>query len=410
MSRLKVLMFGWELAPVLSGGLGVVCRDLTEALSIKDIEVTFVIPKLPQKIYVDNFKLINASLYTISKENWKTIYVESMLHPYDNYICPDGTIKIGCNDKFDSEIYGANLISEVERFAIVTSEIVKDIQCDIIHVHDWMTAMAGIQAKKMLNKPLIMHVHSTEFDRTNNNPSPLILNYEKLGLENADKIIAISEYVKNLLIEKYSLPSEKIEVVHNAISHDKTDGLSESPFPNDRIVLFLARLSIQKGADYLLKAAQKVLQIKKNVKFVIVGKGPMLKTLIDLALNLGIADNVIFTGALSHEEVDKAYKLADLFVMPSVSEPFGLTCLESIKNGTPVIISKQSGVSEVVKNCLKVDYWDIDLMASKILSVLEHESLRDSLSENGKFDLASLTWDKQADKVITIYQNLIYKS
>jgi len=409
MSRLKVLMFGWELAPVLSGGLGVVCRDLTDALSLKDIEVTFVIPKLPQQINVNNFKLINASLYKISEESWKTIYVESSLLPYQDYICPDGTIKINCHDKFDTDLYGVNLISEVERFALVTSEIVKNISCDIIHCHDWMTSIAGIQAKKILNKPLVIHIHSTEYDRTAGWPNPLILNYEKLGLKMADMVIAISEYTKNMLIEKYNVPSEKIEVVHNAINSEVNSSFTEKSDSNDKIVLFLARLSIQKGADYLLKAAQKVLQVKKNVKFVIVGKGPMLKTLINLAITLDISDNVIFTGALSHEEVDKAYRFADLFVMPSVSEPFGLTCLESIKNGTPVIISKQSGVSEVVKNCLKVDYWDIDMLASKIISVLNHESLSDSLSTNAYYDLRSLTWDKQADKVIAIYQKLISK-
>jgi len=409
MSRLKVLMFGWELAPVLSGGLGVVCRDLTDALSVKDVEVTFIIPKLPQKVTVDNFKLINASLYKISKEKWKTIFIESMMLPYQDYFCADGEVKFNCQEKFDNDLYGVNLISEVERFALITSEIVKDIDCDIIHVHDWMTSIAGIQAKKILNKPLVMHIHSTEFDRTAGWPNTMILNYEKLGLINSDLIIAISEYTKNILIDKYKIPSEKIEVVHNAINSTINIGLQEKEFTKEKIVLFLARLSIQKGADYLLKAAQKVLQNKKNVKFVIVGKGPMLKTLINLAISLDITDNVIFTGALSHEEVDKAYSFADLFVMPSVSEPFGLTCLEAIKNGTPVIISKQSGVSEVVKNCLKVDYWDVDALASKIISVLDHDSLSQSLSENGFYDLRSLTWDKQADKVIAIYQKLITK-
>jgi glycosyltransferase involved in cell wall biosynthesis len=376
---------------------------------LKDIDVTFIIPKLPQQIDVNNFKLINASLYKISKEKWKTIYIESNLLPYQDYICPDGEVKINCQDKFDSDLYGVNLISEVERFALIASEIVKDIDCDIIHVHDWMTGIAGIQAKKILKKPLVMHIHSTEYDRTAGWPNLMILNYEKVGLQNADLIIAISEYTKNILIDRYSIPSDKIEVVHNAINPKINSGLMEKTISNDKIVLFLARLSIQKGADFLLKAAQKVLQIKRNVKFVIVGKGPMLKTLINLAISLDISDNVIFTGALSHEDVDKAYRYADLFVMPSVSEPFGLTCLEAIKNGTPVIISKQSGVSEVVKNCLKVDYWDIDMMASKIISVLNHDSLSESLSENGYFDLRGLTWDKQADKVIAIYQKLISK-
>jgi len=402
-------MFGWELAPVISGGLGVVCRELTDTLSLKDVDVTFVVPKLPQEINLNNFKLINASNFHVSQKDWKSIVIESNLVPYqEDFAIQNYKYGEYCNYRFDNELYGMNLISEVERYAIIAREIAKNNPCDIIHAHDWMTALAAIEAKKINKKPMILHVHSTEYDRTAGWPNPIIANYEKIGLNAADRVIAVSEYTKNILIDKYQINPNKISIVHNGINNKglgvEVEKKEES---REKIVLFLARLSIQKGADYLLKAAKKVLAYKKNVKFVIVGKGPMLKTLIDLAFNLGISDNVIFTGALSHNEVDKAYRHADLFVMPSISEPFGLTCLESIRNGTPVIISKQSGVSEVLNNCLKVDYWDIDLMASKIISILNHESLKSTLTENGYHDLKQLTWDKQADKVIQIYQDML---
>jgi len=410
MSKIKVLMFGWELAPVITGGLGVVCRDLTDALTLKDVDITFVIPKLPQEIVLDNFKIINASNYRLSQKQWKSIAIESCLIPYQDefsWLNIENAKNHIINNKFDTELYGMNLISEVERYTIIAREISKKIECDIIHAHDWMTALAAIEAKKVLHKPFILHIHSTEYDRTAGWPNPMIINYEKIGLNSADKIIAISQYSKNILIEKFKINPDKIVIVHNAINKPFDMKNDEKDDNKEKIVLFLARLSVQKGADYLLKAAQKVLTVKKNVKFVIVGKGPMLKTLIDLAFTLGINDNVIFTGALSHEQVDNAYKQADLFVMPSVSEPFGLTCLEAIKNGTPVIISKQSGVSEVINNCLKVDYWDTDMMASKIISILNHESLRNTLTENGLNELKELTWEKQADKVIRIYQEFV---
>lgn len=407
MSSLKVLTFGWELAPVLSGGLGVVCRDLTDALVSKDISVTFVVPKLPYTFLHTGFSLINASDVALDDATFNKLAIISTLDPY--LTNANSSYCINQKFRYDPELYGVNLMHDVECYALTAASLAAKVEHDLIHAHDWMTGIAAIKAKQISGKPIVFHVHSTEYDRTANNPHPLILEYEKSALLAADKIIAISEYTKKIIIEKFKIDPQKISVIYNAINTKPEDYKTyrESRKSNEKMVLFLARLTIQKGADYLLKAAQKVIQKRKNVKFVIVGKGPMLSKLIDMSFELGIADKVIFAGSMAHNEVDRAYKEADLFVMPSVSEPFGLTCLEAIKNGTPVLISKQSGASEVIKNALKVDFWDTDDMASKILSVLEHSSLSDSLQDNGYYDLRKLTWSGQADKVIAIYQQVL---
>lgn len=405
MNPLRILTFGWELAPILSGGLGVVCRDLTDALVKKGHKVTFVVPKLPEHLEGQGFALINASNYDLPENVTSLIRMDAKLAPYASVI--KNTNTINPKFKYDNELYGVNLLDEVERYAYTASLVAKDVPHDIIHAHDWMTGIAALRAKEVSGKPVFFHVHSTEYDRTANNPNPLILDYEKLALDGADQIIAISAYTKKIVVEKYHINPNKIAIVHNAI--DTSDMNPEEALSEDRakMVLFLARLTIQKGADYLLKAAQKVLSKKKNVKFVFVGKGPMLNRLVDMAFELGISENVVFAGSMDHTQVDHAYRQASLFVMPSVSEPFGLTCLEAIKNGTPVLISKQSGASEVIKNALKVDFWNVDEMASKILSVLDNDSLAETLSQNGFYDLKKLTWDTQADKVVEIYLNLL---
>lgn len=407
MGVLKVLTFGWEMAPIMNGGLGVVCKDLTTSLASKGVDVTFVVPKIPFEVKCNTFKLINASEYDITLEEYKKIKIDSVLAPYIS-ISNSSFIKSSKKFNNDNELYGYNLLAEVQRYALIAAKIALNSDADIIHAHDWMTAYAGIEAKKVMRKPLIFHVHSTEYDRSAFNPHPLILGYETAALNYANKIIAVSQYTKNILINKYGIEPSKITVVHNAVNNEPTNYQASSYKSNkEKIVLFLARMSVQKGADYLLRAAQKVISKKKNVKFFFVGSGPMLNKLVEMSFDLGINDNVVFTGALNYDEVDKAYKHADLFVMPSVSEPFGLTPLEAMKNGTPVIISKQSGVSEVIKNCLKVDFWDVDEMASKILSILYNDTLSESLKTNGYHDINQLTWSTQADKVIEVYQEVL---
>ncbi|HLD03196.1 MAG TPA: glycosyltransferase family 4 protein [Candidatus Dojkabacteria bacterium] len=413
MKALKILMLGWEYAPVISGGLGIVCRALTDSLVRKGMAVTFVVPKLPGNVKIEQANLVDASIVSLDdlKNSLKIHSVTTLLTPYlayGDYANLWNLRKHAGKLDLEYEIYGPNLFEEMKAYSLRVIKIAAFGTFDVIHAHDWMTFDAGIKLKKLFNIPLIVHVHSTEYDRTGNNPNSAIREFELRGLLAADKIIALSEFNKNKIVEHYGIDPKKIVIVHNAIEKEGQN-FSETAekFTNsEKMVLFLARLSVQKGGDYLLRAAQKVLNAMPNIRFVFVGKGNMLEQLINLSIDLGISDKVTFAGALNHDQVDKMYRNADLFVMPSTSEPFGITTLEAIKNGAPVLISKQSGVSEVLKNALKVDFWDIDEMANKILAVLGHESLQETLVENGYHDLEKLNWDTQADLVIEQYNAL----
>lgn len=407
---LKVLMLGWELAPIVYGGLGVVCRSITERLIRSGIQVTYVIPKLPVSVEIPNLNLINASSVTLDEKMFKQLTVNSTLSPYINnerYLQFLHFIRKNHLGGQDDDVYGMDLFSEVERYSYRVRELVSLSDFDVIHAHDWMTFKAAVFAKEISGKPLIVHVHATEHDRSAGNPNPAVLEYEQFGLDNADKIIAVSGYTKNRIIDNYKIPASKISVVHNAIERDEKHQKAETTKPDvTPMVLFLGRLTIAKGADHLLQAADKVVSVVPDAKFVFVGKGEMIKELIDMSIDLGISQNVVFTGWLSHTQVDEAYRSADLFVMPSITEPFGLTALEAMRNGTPVLISRQSGVSEVIQNCLKVDFWDIDGMANKILSVLRYLPLQETLRENGHYDVNHISWESQTNKIIDIYNEL----
>jgi len=269
-----------------------------------------------------------------------------------------------------------------------------------------MTFKSGINAKKIKNKPLIVHVHSTEFDRTGgHHVNEYVYNIEKEGIANADLVIAVSNFTKNQILQHYEVNPDKIRVVHNAVDHNNTPVFNITKY--DKIVLFLGRITLQKGPEYFLFAAKKVLEHDPNVKFIIAGSGDMEAFIIEKTAELGISKNVLFAGFLQGQDVDKAYKMADLYVMPSVSEPFGITALESIRNGTPVLISNQSGVSEVIKHCLKADFWDVDDIASKILAALRYEPLHATLREQSSLEIKKFNWDKVADKCIDIYEKLL---
>ena len=410
---LKVLMFGWELAPIVYGGLGVVCRSITERLIQSNIQVTYVIPKLPVPIDIPNLNLVNASEIVLDEKMFSKLSINSTLTPYINnesYTQFVNFLRKNHLGEQNSDVYGMNLFTEVERYSYRARDLVKSAEFDVIHCHDWMTFKAGVFAKQISGKPLVVHVHATEYDRSAGNPNPAVLDYEKYGLENADKIIAVSNFTKDKIVEKYQIDPSKIRVVHNAIEKNITTSAVRPDMTkqnDEKMVLFLGRLTIAKGADYLLQAAQKVISIVPDAKFVFVGKGEMIKELIDMSIELGISENIVFTGWLNHEQVDQAYKQADLFVMPSITEPFGLTALEAMRNGTPVLLSRQSGVSEVVQNCLKVDFWDIDAMANKILSVLRYQPLQETLRENGNHDVNHLSWESQTNKIIDLYKEVI---
>jgi glycosyltransferase involved in cell wall biosynthesis len=381
-------MFGWEFPPYSVGGLGKVTYYLTKALSDLGVRISLVLPIRGKS---KRIKIIptNVSIKTI----------RTILNPYLNE-----EEYLNLLEEEEAKLYGSNLKEEMERFKKKCLEIVKNEEFNIIHCHDWITFPAGIKAKEISNKPLVLHVHATEFDRSGGKCNPWVCDIEKEAFEKADKIIAVSHYTKNNIVNNYFIDPSKVEVVHNAIEYR---GASNKKVIKKKIVLFLGRLTLQKGADYFIRAAKKVLEKRRDILFVIAGSGEMFPKLVDLACNLGIGDKVLFTGRLSDKEVNKIYEIASVYVMPSVSEPFGLTALEAISRGTPVIVSKNSGVREVIKHCLEVDFWDVDELANKILSTLEYYPLREELVENSYRELKKLSWKNQGKKVLEIYKSLI---
>jgi len=396
---MKVLMFGWEFPPLSSGGLGTACYGLTKSLSKKGVEITFVLP-YSGDIDADFLKIIPAG-------NVKIRNISSFLQPYMS----SQEYKKSLGKKPQPKIYGSTLFEEVARYTLAAEKIAEEEDFDIIHCHDWMTFGAGIRAKKKKGKPLVLHVHATEHDRTGGHQvNQHVYDLERHGIHKADKVIAVSNFTKTKIMDHYGLPSEKIRVVHNAVDfsqhyYDEDFGIKKT----DRIVLFLGRITLQKGPDYFVHAAKKVLGHEKNVKFVIAGSGDMEPFIIEKAAELGIADKVLFAGFLNQDDVERAYKMADIYVMPSVSEPFGITALEAMKYKTPSIVSKQSGVSEVVRHCLKVDFWDVDEMSGKIIALLRYKPLHETLKEDGYFEVKRFSWDTPAEKCIQVYNELISK-
>ena len=392
-------MFGWEFPPVSSGGLGTACYGLTKGLSHHGIEVTLVLPTR-YDAKVDFVKIISAN------SKIKMISVDSPLMPY--MTSREYEVTLGAKSGASS-IYGANIFQEVYRYSKRAGLIAKHEPHDVIHCHDWMTYKAGINAKKISGKPLIVQVHATEFDRTGGQGvNQIVYDIEREGMHAADAVITVSNFTKNKVIEHYGVDPNKIFVVHNAVEFsgdvgDEDFGIKES----SKVVLFLGRVTLQKGPDYFLMAAKKVLEIEPDVKFIVAGTGDMLSGMIEKAAELGIADKVLFTGFLKDKDLNRAYKMADLYVMPSVSEPFGITPLEAMRNKTPVIISKQSGVSEVIKNCLKVDFWDTDKLANQIIGVLRYSEAHDLLSEEGFSEVHGLSWDDSAGKCIDVYRKVM---
>lgn len=400
---MKVLMFGWEFPPMSSGGLGTACYGLTKGLSRKGIEITFVVPYTADINDADFLKLKSAS----SILNLKIRKVDSIIKPYmtsDSY-----SSYMKKKPSSIAKIYGSTLFDEVYRYTLAAEKIAEEEDFDVIHCHDWMTFGAGIIAKRKKNKPLVLHVHATEFDRTGGHyVNQYVYDLERHGMHKADRIIAVSNFTKNKIIDHYGVPEKKISVVHNAVDfsrhyYDESFEIKKT----DRIVLFLGRITLQKGPDYFLQAAKKTLEQEKNVKFIIAGSGDMEPQIIEKTAEMGLAGKVLFAGFLNPDEVEKAYKMADIYVMPSVSEPFGITPLEAMKNKTPVIVSKQSGVSEVIRHCLKVDFWDINEMSSKIISLLRYKPLHETLKEHGYSEVKRFNWDIPAEKCVRVYEEVI---
>jgi len=404
---MRVLMFGWEFPPYNSGGLGTACHGLTRGLVNQGVDVTFVIPKALGELKQSHVNLLVADQF---KKGLKIKELDSILVPYTTTKGYNEKLKTlkGTGANSGNSVYGQNLYQEVFRYSEKARHIAKKEKFDIIHCHDWMTYPAGIKVKEVSGKPLVLHIHATEFDRTGDHPNQIIYEIEKEGFECADKICAVSNFTKQRVVNHYGINPDKVEVVHNAVEFTEPPNEERLHIsPTDKVVLFLGRITIQKGPEYFLYAAKKVLEVEKNVKFVVVGNGDMEHFMIEKAADLGIADKVIFAGFLRGKDIDRAYRMADLYVMPSISEPFGITPLESMRNGTPVLISKQSGVSEVISHCLKVDFWDIHELANKIVAVLQYSELHHCLKEHGSMEVTKFNWNEPAGKCINVYNKLL---
>ena len=398
---MRVLMFGWEFPPHNSGGLGTACFGLTRALAARKIDVLFVLPK---KVGV-SAPFMNILFADTRKV--KFLEIETPLKPY---VTSDGYIYE--RNKIISDIYGNTLMQEVRRYALRAQEIAKKEKFDIIHAHDWLSFLAGVEAKKISGKPLILHMHATEFDRTGGQGvNQDVYNIERDAMNYADGIIAVSNFTKEKIVQHYGIPADKIEVVHNGIDEcdyqNIPDRLSKLKKAGQKIVLFAGRITIQKGPEYFIRAAKRVLEVNPNVLFLVAGSGDMERQMVLEAASLGISEHVIFVGFLRGDDLNAVYRVADLFVMPSVSEPFGITPLESIIAGAPVLISKQSGVSEVLTHALKTDFWDTEDMANKILGVVSHRSLWQTLWGNSREEVRKVTWDASSKKCIDYYEKVL---
>lgn len=390
-------MLGWELPPHNSGGLGVACYQLCRALAARDLDIEFILPYAAD--HDADFMTITAARPVGVTEIIKNS------NAYDSY-------KYRYQDGHEEwhDIY-----SQQEHYERAVARLAYEKQFDIVHAHDWLTFRAALQLKMLRNCPIILHVHSVESDRAGGQyGNPLVHDIEATAFDLADRIIAVSELTKRAIMRDYGVPAERISVVHNSIdtaalepvdADNAYEYLVRLKQQDYRVVANVGRLTVQKGLPNLLRAARKVIAHAPKTMFLIVGAGEQYHELMALAAELGIGRNVIFTGFLRGKQWRDAFAIADLFVMPSVSEPFGLTPLEAISYGTPSLVSRQTGVSEVLRNCLKVDHWDIDEMANQITSVVRHDALRRELTANAYRELASLSWQQSADKVHAIYHS-----
>ncbi len=396
---LHTLMFGWEYPPAHCGGLGVACQGIVRGLLHHGAQVTLVLPH--DEGVEDGVKV----LYPTEKGEM-VVKVPSILKPYDTHTSFTSRLTTLHAHGID-QLYGANLGDEVERFTSMSITMTKDTNPDIVHAHDWMTFEAARRSAEYHKRPFVAHIHATELDRTEFNPHPWIFEKELEGLLAADHIITVSHYTKQLLIREYGIREDKVTVLHNGTADTPASTSFAMHHKRHPLVLFLGRLTVQKGATYFLKAAQVVTKAMPASRFVIAGDGYLLPELINDSIEMNLADHVMFAGKVSSDEAMKLYQKASCFVMPSVSEPFGLVALEAITHGAPVILSKQSGASEVVHNALTVDFWDTDKMADCILTVLREEPLQKEMRSHSPAILKKLTWNNQAGKMMDLYRRIL---
>ena len=423
---MRILMFGWEFPPHISGGLGTACFEMTRAMVHHGMEVIFVIPRAGESGPKSHVELMAASRL-IPKEPGKTVeaflkrldirVVDSILRPYIadweyRHVLEEAENKMTHRLRGESILepvgpYGRNLIAEVARYSEAAEVIARKARFNVIHAHDWMTFLAAIRAKRVSHKPLVVHIHALEYDRSGENANPDIFQIEKLGMEAADHVIAVSHYTRGLILERYGIPADKVSVVHNAVSRRHAGKVYRVARKRDeKTVLFLGRITFQKGPDYFVEAAARVLEKMPNVTFVMAGAGDMLPRLIERVGQLRIGKHFHFTGFLRGQDVERMYAQSDLYVMPSVSEPFGISPLEAMVYDVPVIVSRHAGVSEVLTHALKVDFWDVDDIAGKILAVLKYPALSREMLRNSRKELRDIRWDVAAERIMAVYNRL----
>ena len=421
----KILMLGWEFPPLFSGGLGVVTKNLAQALVKQGCDITLVLPQFITQQIIEHQQDPGVPLLTFRDQyhyesSVKILGVETLIYtPYMNaqqykeiFKNHKNTTKKTRKELPSGTLYGENLWEEIQRFAAEVVALTADRHFDLVHAHDWITAETAIQLKIQRGIPYVIHIHATEVDRTGKTETESeVFKREKYAMEFADKVVTVSQYTKRILVETYGIDPEKIEVVYNAYEakSKQTEAEKNKYWPKDKSqfwVLFIGRVTLQKGPDYFIEAAKKVIPHAKNVHFFIAGDGDMLPTIKDKIVEYGIQDNVHCVGFLPPEKRDALYMFADACVVPSVSEPFGLTAIEVIDNCTPLIISKNCGANEIIGHKLEVDFWDTERMAEYILALRNYPELRRTLREKAMQNRARLTWDAQAARVREIYENL----
>ncbi len=415
---MKALMFGWEFPPHILGGLGTASYGLTKGMSLQpDMEIMFVIPKPHGDEDQSFLKIIGAcNVPVVWKENsWEHVNhrIGNMMHPDEYFRLRNGikydftrihTNDLGCLDF--SGRYPDNLIEEISNYEAVASVLAHQMDFDVIHSHDWLTYPAGVFAKHISGKPLVIHVHATDFDRSRGKVNPTVYGIEKRGMDEADHIMTVSELTRRTVIEKYHQHPDKVTTVHNAVEPlENVEQFTKTP-RKDKIVTFLGRITMQKGPEYFVEAAYKVLERTKNVRFVMAGSGDMMNAMIDLAAKRGIADRFHFPGFLRGHQVHEMLAESDVYIMPSVSEPFGISPLEAMQVGAPSIISYQSGCAEILTNVIKTDYWDIDAMADAIYSIVTYPAMYKSLHERGLEEVNNIKWYDAGMKVRGIYDKV----
>ncbi|HEY7111961.1 MAG TPA: glycosyltransferase family 4 protein [Thermoanaerobaculia bacterium] len=423
---MRVLMFGWEFPPQFSGGLGVACEGLVRGLLQTGAEVVLVLPRYPHRKSSGKLRILEAldepapapsrSLPAggLRPAALRVRRVATAIRPYpESAAAETSREEIGLSREGPStaeaapSLYGPNLATEVLRYAARAAAIARRERFDVIHAHDWMTFPAGLEARRVSGKPLVVHVHATEYDRAGDGGNPFVREIEREGVARADRVIAVSRYTAQRLGREYGVPRRHLRVVHNAIDAGRRErrDLADGDAP---LVLFAGRVTWQKGPEYFVEAAARVARELPEARFAVAGSGDRLLALRERVRQLGLERRVLFTGFLPPGELDRLYRRADVYVMPSFSEPFGLTALEALRHGTPVIVSRGAGVSEVVRNVLTVDFGDVEDLASKILSVLLFAPLSTTLSRRGGREVDRLSWRRSAERVRSVYAELAH--